>query len=230
MQQYFLDESLSKKTSVKLRADILYHLRTVLRANDGYEICLVDQDHQAYRAKLLKDSAQIIAMIRQDSELDIDVTVILSLFKNERFDFCLQKLTELGVKRIVPYMAERSIIKIKDPQKKLLRYHKIVMEASEQSRRLYVPEIMEFSRLEDLDRYKSSYNFVAYEKEDSLHLDYDKIDRDITYVIGPEGGFTSNEIDEMIKMGYEAVTLGKRILRAETAALYVLANIGGHRE
>ena len=229
MQQYFLNQKLHLNLEVELTNEILHHLKTVLRSNDGYEFCLVDVSHQAFLAELFNGHAKIIKKLDVDCELDIDVTVILSLIKNERFDFCLQKLTELGVKRIVPLMAHRSIIKVKDEEKKLSRYQKIVTEAAEQSRRLYVPKIEAFAKIDDLEKYKSDYNYVAYEKNFDKQIDYRLIDRDFTYVIGPEGGFEEYEIAKLLAMGFKTMSLGKRILRAETAAIYVMANLGGNQ-
>lgn len=230
MQQYFINRELTLNESVDLDDAILHHIKTVLRKKDGYLFRLIDSVNHCYLSKLENDKAIILEELVEDSELDIDVTIVLALIKNDKFDFALQKLTELGVSRIVPYMAERSIIKINDEKKKLERYRKIVTEASEQSHRLVVPEIMPVAKLNDLENYLSDFNFVAYEKDKGHYIDYLSLDKSVTVIIGPEGGFSPSEIEKIEALGFMPRSLGKRILRAETAAMYVMSNIGGARE
>ena len=230
MQQYFIDKEINTGDTVLLDSEILFHLRQVLRKKNAYTFRLVDAHNNLFLAELSDDKAIIKERIEEDRELDIDVTIILSLIKNDKFDFCLQKLTELGVTRIVPYEASRSIIKIKDKKAKLDRYRKIVKEASEQSLRSYTPIIDDIIDIKSLGKYKSKYNYVAYEKNFANYIPYRDIDESVTVIIGPEGGFELQEIDEFEKTGFECVSLGKRILRAETAALYVMSNISGARE
>ena len=114
MQQYFIDKEIKIGDAVLLDSEILFHLRQVLRKKNAYTFRLVDAQNNLFLAELSDDKAIIKERLEEDRELDIDVTIIVSLIKNDKFDFCLQKLTELGVTRIVPYEASRSIIKIKD--------------------------------------------------------------------------------------------------------------------
>lgn len=230
MQQYFIDKEIKIGDAVLLDSEILFHLRQVLRKKNTYTFRLVDAQNNLFLAELSDDKAIIKERLEEDRELDINVTIIISLIKNDKFDFCLQKLTELGVTRIVPYEASRSIIKIKDKKAKLDRYRKIVKEASEQSLRSYTPIIDDIVDIKSLSKYKSKYNYVAYEKNFANYIPYRDIDESVTVIIGPEGGFELQEIDEFEKIGFKCISLGKRILRAETAALYVMSNISGARE
>ncbi|MDO4757010.1 MAG: RsmE family RNA methyltransferase [Parabacteroides sp.] len=229
MQQYFIQEEINGN-DVPLNEEILHHMKVVLRKSDGYKFRLCDVKGQAFLAELKDDKAFILERLEDDKELPIKVTVVMSLIKNERFDFCLQKLTELGVYQIVPYMANRSIIKIKDAEHKLKRYRKIVQEAAEQSLRTSVPYIPEIIDQKGLANYLSTYNYVAYEKNDDRYIPYADLENDVTIIIGPEGGFEEKEIEAFKALGFQAISLGKRILRAETAALYVMANIAGANE
>lgn len=230
MQQYFYEEKLDLLEVYPLNDEILHHMKNVLRKKDGYKFRLVDKTQTCYLCELEDDKAKVVEKIEEDHELDINVTVIMSLIKSDKFELTLQKLTELGVKRIVPYNANRSIIKIKDEKHKLERYRKIVMEASEQSHRDIVPEITNIIGYKDLDKFLSKYNFVAYEKNQGNYIDYHTLDGSITYIIGPEGGFEIQEIENFEKLGFECKSLGKRILRAETAAIFVISNIVGASE
>lgn len=225
MQQYFIEEELTLDSKIKLRDDILYHLKKVLRCTNEY-FRLVDVNHKIYLAKLDGDNAQIIKYLDENNELDVDITAIISLIKSDKFELILQKLTELGVKRIVPYNAYRSIVKEKKSDKKLIRYKKILMEASEQCHRNVVPDITEAIDLKDVDAYLSDLNLIAYEKESTDIKAKLKNKQSITFIIGPEGGFDPNEYQKLVVKGFESISLGKRILRAETAAIYLASIIG----
>ena len=160
----------------------------------------------------------------ENNELDCDITCIMALIKNDKFELCLQKLTELGVKKIVPYQSVRSVVKAKD-DKKVIRMKKIVKEAAEQSHRNFIPEVCEVASIKDLEKYKSENNYICYESSKNI-ADVDT-GRSITYVIGPEGGFEDREYEKIKDMGFEPISLGKRILRAETAAIYMTSIIVG---
>lgn len=226
MQQFFYSSKLNINDVAPLDKDILYQLKKVLRANDGFEFRLVDINQDVFLCELFNENAKAIKDLKENNELDVDITVILSLIKNDKMDFALQKLTELGVKRIVPYKAYRSVVKEGKGNNKLDRFKKIVREASEQSHRNIIPEICDYCDIKDLEKYKSELNLVAYEKNDDIVNDF-KGHKSITLIIGPEGGFELEEINKIIDMGFKPISLGKRILRAETAAIYLSSIIVG---
>ena len=163
MQQYFIKEEVLKDF-ICLDEEILHHLKTVLRKGDGYEFRICDAKGNLFLVSLFKNEAKVIKRIEDDKELPIRVTIIMSLIKNEKFDYCLQKLTELGVYRIVPYMAHRSIIKVKDVEHKLKRYQKIVQEAAEQSLRSQVPVIDAIIDEKELSNYLGHYKMLPMKK------------------------------------------------------------------
>lgn len=218
MQQFFTDEKLNINQLASLDKDSLYHLKKVLRKTDGWKFRLVDNTNTIYLVELKGDQALVLEDLKENNELDVKITVILALVKSDKFDFCLQKLTELGVYQIVPYEAKRSVVKASN-DKKLERYKKIVREASEQSHRNVIPKICDYVSLKDIDKYLSKHNYIAYEKEDEPLKDL-KTDDSVTIVIGPEGGFEIDEVEAFVKKGFKSITLGKRILRAETAAIF----------
>lgn len=230
MQQYFVKDKLNLNEEYSLDEEILHHLKNVLRKDDGYIFRICDVDNNLFLCELFDSSAKVLKLVDNDRELNVKVTVIMSLIKNDHFDFCLQKLTELGIYQIVPFRAIRSVVKVKDAEHKLDRYRKIVKEAAEQSLRSFVPIIPEIISLKDVDKYLSKHNYLAYEKEDNSFIDYQNIDDSLTFVVGPEGGFTSEEVAYFNEKGFKICSLGKRILRAETAAIYVMANIAGVNE
>ncbi|MGN1406729.1 MAG: RsmE family RNA methyltransferase [Erysipelotrichaceae bacterium] len=220
MQQYFIETELTLNDEIELRDDILYHLKKVLRGtNETFRLC--DSKGKIYLASLKGDKALIKKYLDEHNELDIDITAVISLIKSDKFELILQKLTELGVKRIVPYNAQRSIVKEKKGEKKLERYKKILTEASEQCHRNFVPEIVNAIDFKDIDKYMSDLNLIAYEKESPGAKSDLKNKKSITFVIGPEGGFSEKEYEAFLSKGFRSISLGKRILRAETAAIYL---------
>jgi 16S rRNA (uracil1498-N3)-methyltransferase len=106
------------------------------------------------------------------------------------------------------------------------RYQKIIQEAAEQSRRNYIPKLEPIIKLSEINQYTSDINLVAYENEKEKPLrDYIKTNQSVTIICGPEGGFDDKEVDYLVNNGFITVSLGKRILRAETAGLYILSGI-----
>lgn len=226
MQQFFVEDILNINQTVELNNDVYYQLTKVLRANNGYKFRLVDKNHEIFLCELKDKLAFIKEKLDENNELSCDITVIISLIKNDKFDFSLQKLTELGVKRIVPYIAKRSVVKQGKGNNKLDRFNKIVREASEQCHRNIIPEICNYANIKDLNKYLSDVNIIAYEKNDKIVNNFSN-KKSITIIIGPEGGFEKEEVNAIEKLGFESISLGKRILRAETAAIYLTSIIVG---
>ncbi len=228
MQQYFVDQELSEGQIIALGDETLYHLIKVLRKDTSYTFRIADLNGKIFHAHLLdKKNAQIIQALDEDNELDCKITCILSLIKSDKLELCIQKLVELGVQKIVPFEAKRSIMKIKDP-KKMLRLRKIAREAAEQSHRNIIPEITDpiaFSKLKD---HMSEANFICYEAEENI-ADINR-SASVSFIIGPEGGFDPEEYNAIRALGFHSISLGKRILRAETAALYMTSIIVGKHQ
>ena len=227
MQQFFCDEKIEVGDFYPLNKEIIYQLLKVLRANNGYLFRLVDKSGIVYLCELRDNKAFIKEKLLEDNETSVDITVIMSLIKNDKFDLCVQKLTELGVKRIVPYIAKRSVVKEGKGNNKLDRLRKIAKEASEQSHRNFIPEICNFISFKDLAKYKSDVNILDYEKEEKKLCDLKDL-KSISILIGPEGGFEKEEVFKIVDLGFSSVSLGKRILRAETAAIYLTSLIVGN--
>ena len=228
MQQYFVDINVHTGDIIALSDDILYHLIKVLRKDNTYTFRIADTIGHIYFANLINNrECKIGENTNENNELDCDITCILSLIKNDKLELTIQKLVELGIKKIVPYQAVRSVVKVKN-DKKLERLNKIVREAAEQSHRNIIPEVCSPATIKDLEKYKSDYNYICYESEKNI-TEIEKA-KSITYIIGPEGGFEDNEYKKICELGFESVSLGKRILRAETAAIYMTSIIIGKNQ
>ncbi|MBQ3419157.1 MAG: 16S rRNA (uracil(1498)-N(3))-methyltransferase [Erysipelotrichaceae bacterium] len=228
MQQFFVNELIENNELVSLDADVLYQLKKVLRVNNGYTFRLVDNDSNVYLCHFENNHARIINKIIENNELDTNITVILSLIKNDKMDFAIQKLCELGVKRIVPYKAYRSVVKEGKATNKIDRFKKIAKEACEQSHRNIIPEITDFINIKEIKNYMNDINVIAYENEDNIVNNFKC--NSITILIGPEGGFDEKELEIIKNLGFNSISLGKRILRAETAAIYLTSLIVGDNQ
>jgi 16S rRNA (uracil1498-N3)-methyltransferase len=239
MQQYFYHHPIHIGDTLALDKESSFHQLTVLRAKPGDRFRLADREGDIYLAELEIDGkqayAKILAKIDETNEMKVKVTIIQALIKGERWDYFLQKATECGVTRIVPFVGERNVVRY-DPATdaiKLERWRKIAEEAAEQSRRNIVPEIAAPITVKDLDRYMGETNFVAYELESNTNRqlkDQDIVSDSVSVLIGSEGGFSPREIEQFITTGFMPVGLGKRILRAETAAIVALTLIESKSE
>ncbi|MDE6952634.1 MAG: 16S rRNA (uracil(1498)-N(3))-methyltransferase [Erysipelotrichales bacterium] len=241
MQRYFIDQSCIEGLYIHIDSYNHKHMQRVMRYRNKDTVICILPNHETYIYEIIDIDQGLLLQKEQlieDHELDIDITLIYALPKSDKFELVLQKATELGVKRIVPFLSKRSIIKTdqKTFAKKQERYLRILKEASEQSYRQVIPELTSLIQINDIPSFLSDVNLVAYEESSkqgehsafyhALHSDY----QSITIIVGPEGGFDQKEIDIMKEMGVIPCSLGKRILRSETAPLYMLSVIGYSRE
>lgn len=228
MQRYFSNEF--KDNNFILNNDDLYHIIKVMRMKTGDNIEVV-YDQNVYLCELDINETVAIKKVKLYSENiknAIKRVLIIPLLKEQKFDLILQKATELGVDEIIPVEMERSIVKITNDkiEKKLERWTKICKEASEQSKRTDIPtitRIKKISELKDLDGIKMVCSTTEKEKLFKNFLtdntNYDKIN----IVIGPEGGISPREEDKLVELGFQRVSLGKRIMRVETVPMFVLS-------
>lgn len=230
MQQYFIDEILKDKKEISMPSDFVHHIRNVMRMKDGDNIRLIDSLNNVFLAKISEDHLIILEEILENNELDIKVTAFISLIKSDKFELILQKLTELGVYEIIGLETKNSIIKIKDYNSKINRWQKIILNAARQSHRNNVPIFDKVINISQLKNFDSEIKLFCYEKENNNKFIFDKQAKTISFIIGPEGGFDLDEVKNICDFGYRPISLGKRILRAETAAIYLMSNIVGYYE
>ena len=232
MQRYFAP--IDKDYFVHLNQDDEHHVLHVMRMKKGDEIEVVN-NQKLFLCRLDNVNPLIISVIHEiasDVEISEDVTLLFALTKGDKIDLVLQKATELGVKKVALIQSERTVVKYeeKDLEKKAQRFQKIMKEASEQSHRLIVPEFLGVFNLKNLPKsVMSDINYVAYEKDASdVNNAFSNLKRgkSISILIGPEGGFSEQEINNVTSLGFIRTSLGKRILRAETAAIYALSVLG----
>lgn len=232
MQQYFIKTKIEEKEII-LDGDVAFHIQKVMRMKPETKIRLVDSESRCFLAAVQyrrdQVAAVILSEIEESSEMKCEVTLIMGLIRQEKWDLLLQKCSELGVKRIVPMISSRNVVKTKEEkiEKKLERWNKITQEACEQCKRFEIAEVLMPIKLNQCEQYKSEVNLIAYENAEAISEDIRSLLKKgcsgITVMIGPEGGFSEEEVEQAERMGFKRCSLGKRILRAETAAMYCCA-------
>lgn len=210
------------------------HIIKVLRHKINDEIIIIYQQ-QKYLTKIITITlivkCEIIKILANSNcELSCKITLVMALLKEQKFDLVIQKAVELGVYQIVPFQLKRcvSILTKAKAQQKILRWQNIAKAAAKQSNRNLIPMVTPVVfELKQLVQYRSSVNLVAY--ENSLDINWTKqINSElssITIIIGPEGGITSEEITILKQFNFSSISLGKLILRAETAPLFLMSII-----
>ena len=220
-------------TNIILSKDDAFHLTKVMRAKLGENIIAI-YEGELYLGEIASTNPLVVAnkgIYQEDNrELKVDTTLFFALAKGDKIDFVIQKATELGVKHIVLVKTERCVVKISndDFSRKLPRYTAIAKEASEQCERRYIPTISYLSSINNIpNEYLSDINYVAYEEDAFNKVNFleCKSSNSVSLMVGPEGGFSLEEIASLEKQGFKRVSLGKRILRTETAAVAGLAMI-----
>ncbi|MDJ0728555.1 MAG: 16S rRNA (uracil(1498)-N(3))-methyltransferase [Crocosphaera sp.] len=221
-------------TIINLTPEQKHYLKNVLRLKEDNQFIVIDGQNNTYLVKFNHDNGQIIKQLNEQTELPITVTLMIALPKGKGFDEVIRSCTELGVNTIIPVISQRTLLK--PSSHKLERWRKIVKEATEQSERQIVPTIVEpISFLEALKNIpqtnENCYICVARKKAKHL-LTYllPEITNSVIIATGCEGGWTEQEINEAVNLGFIPVNLGSRVLRAVTAPLFVLSLVTGVAE
>lgn len=231
MKQVYLDQIIDVNDTLALDSKQAHHIFDVLRTSSKEKIRIVTKSSGVFYGHVLDKPKLHI-----DEKLDVlkehqSITLCCALIKQDKFEWMLQKACELGVSKIVPFVSKNTVVKLdeKKAEKKLVRWNEILLAATKQCNRNTLVELESVVSLKDLMNYKSECNVVAYEKESdpSKHMAHylQSNPYSITVCIGPEGGFEESEIKVLNDFGFENCSLGKNILRAETAACYVLSAI-----
>lgn len=229
MQRYFTDKK--QNDAFILTESDSYHVAKVMRMKVG-EVVEVVYDSRLFHAKILSFDPvclEVIEEVVDDADLSISVYLVQSAVKEQKMDYILQKATELGVCGIYPYQAERSVVKLNEKwEKKKTRWETIVKEASEQSKRTKIPKIYDVLNLSDfknLEDFDLKILCTVNEKQESLKKVLSKAKKGGTMIVivGPEGGFTTKEEEEFMKLGFIPTSLGKTVLRTETASSFILS-------
>lgn len=214
------------------------HISRVLRMQEGDMLILFDGSGTDYFCAVTEISAEGVCVRAvekkiSDKELPVRITLYQAVIKSDHLDYAVQKCTEAGVRAFVPFLSERCVKRpdAKSAGKLVERARRIAMEAAKQCGRSYIPGVGEVMTLQEAAeglQGKSGLKLVAYESEKhkTIKEALKGGEQEIFLFVGPEGGFTEEEIHMLREAGAEACSLGKLIFRSETAGLAAAAMIG----
>lgn len=236
MPRFFVEKENILGDKIVIGGEDAKHISLSLRARVGEKITACDgagKDYECEIADITKNEVTLSVLEEKkcETEPSIHVTLYQALVKSDKFDFIVQKCTELGVTKIVPVVTERCISKPDDASlsKKLVRWNKIAKEAAMQSGRGVIPIVENAVTFDEaLEGLKESdCGFLCYETKPHVQIDkiYSRCEnvKTAAFLVGPEGGISENEAAKTEKAGVAMASLGPRILRTETAPLCVMS-------
>ena len=242
MRKFFVESNQIDGDEIKIIGEDVNHIRNVLRLEIGAYIKIgnkeTTENYVCEISEISKDSIKcnILEKTKSIVEGNVELTIFQGLPKADKMELIIQKGTELGVSNFVPVELKRCIVKLsgKDEIKKIYRWQKIAEMAAKQSGRDIIPKISNIQNIKNVCKLIPNYDIVlvAFENEENnslknelLKIKNTKDSFKIAVIIGPEGGLENNEVKEFEEAGAKVVTLGKRILRTETAPLNIASII-----
>ncbi|URR36456.1 16S rRNA (uracil(1498)-N(3))-methyltransferase [Thermosynechococcus sp. HN-54] len=231
-QRLVVSPSQIQDRQVWLTPEQVHYLRHVLRLKDSDIVSILDGQGQRWQGKLgvNEHTVELLEPEQLETELRVDIVLCLALLKAASFEQVLQQATELGVKRIIPIQTARSLLQ--PSANKYQRWQRILQEAAEQSERLYVPTLSDPLSVAEMVNL-SPRGYIASLSASQLLWDcLPQMDfsQPIYLVIGPEGGWTTAELAQVLAAGWQAFSLGRRTLRAVTAAIASLTLVSHYSE
>ena len=224
MFRFFVDKK--EGSNFKLSESVIKHIK-VARIIDKQFICIYEGTF--YVCELIPNTnlAKINKTINENHEHNNEVVIAASIIDTKRFEWMIQKSAELGATKIIPMISKNISKKIpNDINKKIERWNQIALNASEQSFRNYPMLVSKIQNMEDVlneNAKKYENKFIAHEKfDDEVKSTFPT---NSIFLVGPEGGFSDEEFLLAKNNGWKPITLGKRILRSETASLFILSKI-----
>ena len=242
MRKFFVENKNINGNVVIIDGQDVNHIKNVLRLNVGERIKICDKDNvKNYVSEIVKIENEIIECkvleeVLGEAEGNVILHIYQGLPKADKMELIIQKGTELGISKYIPVKLSRCIVKLdgKDEIKKIDRWKKISEMAAKQSGRDLVPDVEHLNSLKEVTEKINSYDLflVAFEEEkentlknELLKLKELKDEYKIAVLVGPEGGLAKEEVEILQKNGAKVITLGNRILRTETVAMYIASTI-----
>ena len=245
MYQFFVEPSQIQGTRIIITGNDVNHIKNVLRMQPGEEIAVSNgEDGKEYRCGIeeLKEDEVVCTLrfVKEDGvELPSKIYLFQGLPKADKMELIVQKAVELGVYQVIPVATKRAVVKLdeKKAKSKIARWQTISEAAAKQSKRRIVPEIHNVMSFKEAVKYAADMQVkvIPYELAEGMEKTKElignvKAGEEIAIFIGPEGGFEESEIQMALENGIEPITLGKRILRTETAGFTILSWIMYHLE
>lgn len=237
MYRFFVNESQISEENIIITGPDVNHIKNVLRMKIGEKVLISDGNDREYICYLTEiDDEEVLASIEDidgpTRELPIKVTLFQGLPKGDKMETVIQKMVELGVYEIVPVAMKRCIVKLdaKKAQAKVKRWNAISESAAKQSKRGIIPKVLEpltfkqaLLKAQEMDMVLVPYEEAKNMEETRKIINQVTSGMEVAIFIGPEGGFAGEEIEEALKNGGKDITLGKRILRTETAGMAIMS-------
>lgn len=244
LRKFFVENKniLLSENKIIIDGEDVNHIKNVLRLEIGTSIKICDKENVInYISKISKINndnieCEIIEEVSSDTEKNVELHIYQGLPKADKMELIIQKGTELGISKFIPVKLSRCIVKLdgKDEIKKIDRWQKISEAAAKQSGRDLVPEITNLKSIKEVSNLINEYDLflVAFEeeKENTIKNELLKIkdtldNYKVAVLVGPEGGLQKDEVDFLEESGAKVITLGSRILRTETVAMYIASVI-----
>jgi len=235
MRRFFVDKGAINDSTATISGEAFRHMTRVLRLKAGTKILLADGEGHEYSGliKLIEPDRLFVDILEVKQSPDMAgprITLCQGVPKGDKMELILQKCTELGVAKFIPFLSERTVVRLSSDQQpqRLVRWQRVIKEAARQSEQVHIPTISAILNFaEAVADVKEEAKFLFWEGEVACRLKdaLATMDRpaDIAVMVGPEGGFTSEEVLLAKSHGFIPVSLGKRILRTETAGIAIAA-------
>lgn len=238
MNLFYVNKEQIVEDNITVLGEDVNHMKNVLRMREGEEVMICDGEGQDYLCEIRDlggKEIQLWIKERKASETELQTKLYLfqGLPKKDKMDLIIQKAVELGVYEIIPVAMKRSIVKIEDKKKeakKLERWQSIATAAAKQSKRGMIPQVHSVISYKEALAYAKTLDMTLFPYEHAEEIDQSRsviseavTKKSVGIVIGPEGGFDDMEIEAVREIGGKVITLGKRILRTETAGFTTLS-------
>lgn len=235
MHRFFIPPAWITGDTVSLKEDTARQIINVLRLKPGEHIVVLDNSGMEYEMEISSVSDHIVHgdVVRHSpcgGEPSLNITLCQALLKTDKFELVLQKGVELGVHTIVPFLSERCVVKAPS-ESRIQRWERIMREAAEQCGRAYIPALKAVTSFGDACKSAGKTAMIFWEEERKTTLKsliqeppYSEA-RNLSVIVGPEGGFPASEVYFASSLGIPSVSLGKRAVRAETAAIAAVSMI-----
>ena len=238
MQRYFVKNEQINDNNVIINGQDYHHIKNVMRMKIGDKVYVVNQNEKLFICKIeLFNSDSVLLNILENVEANVElpcnVTIAYGLVRREKNEEVVKHITELGASGFISVEMKRSVVRLKDySNNKIDRLRMISKEASEQCHRLRLMKIYDTVKFKEFLDFSKQFDVCLYAYEESGRENNYSFKRYIRQglnncliLVGPEGGFDPSEVELLDKSGFKAIGLGPRILRSETAPLYIMSSI-----
>lgn len=229
MRRFFAPVENFLGQTVTLGEDETRHLRDVLRLSVGEEVSVFDGLGREYRCliKTIEKRSSILSLVEEvtpaSPESDLDLAVVATVLPGDKYDLVVQKAVELGVVELIPVVTKRCELKLKDATKRLTRWRRIAFEASKQCGRARLMTVREPLDFIELLAQRGNDDYLLFSERGGENFAGVRANKKITAIFGPKGGWDDHELEAARAEGIGVVTLGGRVLRAETAVIAISA-------